>query len=44
MKKSIFTETQIVEVLKEVDAGKPVKNICRSRGISDATYFKWKSK
>ena len=44
MKKSRFTETQIVAALKEADAGKSVKEICRSHGISDATYYKWKSK
>lgn len=44
MKKSRFAETQIVAVLKEADAGKPVKDICRQHGISDATYYKWKSK
>lgn len=44
MKKSRFTETQIVAALKEADAGKSVKEICRQHGISDATYYKWKSK
>ncbi|WP_156790334.1 IS3 family transposase [Alcanivorax sp. DG881] len=44
MKKSRFTETQIVSILKEVDAGMKVEEICRKHGISNATYYNWKSK
>ena len=44
MKRGRFTETQIVSILKEADAGAKVKDICRQHGISDATYYNWKSK
>jgi putative transposase len=44
MKKTRFTETQIVAILKEADSGLPVKDLCRKYEISDATYYNWKSK
>lgn len=44
MKKSRFTETQIFSILKEGEVGIKVKDICRTHGISDATYYSWKSK
>lgn len=44
MRKSKYTETQIVGILKEVEGGRQVKDICREYGISDATYYNWKSK
>jgi putative transposase len=44
MRKSRFTESQIVEILKESEAGVPVAKILRTHGISRATYFKWRAK
>jgi putative transposase len=44
MKRSRFTETQIVSILKEADAGRSVKEICRKHGVSDQTFYNWKSK
>lgn len=44
MKKSRFSETKIVNILKQQEAGRTVQDICREYGISQATFFNWKSK
>jgi putative transposase len=43
MRKSQFTEEQIIGILKLVDAGQKVGDVCRQHGISDATYYRWKA-
>jgi len=44
MRKFRFSETQIVKMLKEGEAGRPVAEICREQGISATTFYKWKTK
>jgi len=44
MKKSRYSESQIVRILKAVEGGRLIKEVCREYGISDATYYNWKSK
>jgi len=44
MKKPRFTESQIFQVLKELEAGVPVPELCRKHGVSSASIYKWRSK
>ena len=44
VKKSRFSETQIVAILKEHEAGVATKDLCRRHGVSPATFYSWKSK
>ena len=44
MKRSRFSEEQIIAILKEHEAGVPVSELCRKHGVSDASIYKWKAK
>jgi len=44
MKKSKFSDSQILSILKQVEAGHTVPDICREHGISSATFYKWRAK
>ena len=44
MKRSRYTEEQIIGILQEQEAGTPVAELCRKHGMSDATFYSWKSK
>jgi len=44
MKRSRFTEEQIIATLKEAEAGRPIADLCREKGISSGTFFNWRKK
>ena len=44
IKKSRYSEEQIIGFLKQADAGMPIKELCRKGGFSDATFYKWRTK
>ena len=44
MKKSKYTDSQILAILKQAEAGTPVPELCREHGMSTATFYKWRAK
>ncbi len=44
MKKSRYSDTQIINILNQAEAGTPVAELCREHGMSDATFYKWRAK
>ncbi|MDP7675074.1 MAG: transposase, partial [Dehalococcoidia bacterium] len=44
MKRSRFTDGQIIAILKEAESGTRVADLCREHGMSDATFYKWRAK
>jgi len=44
LKKSRFTDSQIIAILKQAESGTPVPELCREHGICSATFYKWRSK
>lgn len=44
MKKSRYTDTQITAILKQVEAGTPIPELCREHGMSNGTFYEWRTK
>ena len=44
MKKSRYSDSQIINILNQAEAGTPVAELCREPGMSDATFYKWRAK
>lgn len=44
MKKARFTDSQIITILKQAEVGTPVSELCREHGMSNASFYKWRSR
>ena len=44
MRKTRYSEEQIIRVLQEVESGRTVRDVCREKGIAEGTYYRWKAK